>query len=257
MINQTQVSISTPRLSPPQARLPSAPDCVVVIPTYNEHGTILDLIAQVLAYPRCRVLVVDDNSPDGTGRLVADYACHEARVAVLQRPSKLGLGTAYLDGFRWALAHNASLICEMDADFSHDPAYLPYLIDNADLCYDVVIGSRYVRGGATSDWGMLRQFISRGGNAYANTILRLPIHDSTSGFRCYRREVLERIDLAAVRSNGYAFQIEMIYRARRAGFHIGEIPIIFPDRRVGNSKMSRQIVVEAMINVWRLRFGLI
>ncbi len=243
-------------VSPPPPTL-ATPDCVVVIPTYNERNTILDLAQQVLQQPRCRVLVVDDNSPDGTGALVAAHAATEPRLAVLQRARKLGLGTAYLAGFAWALQQGAQLVCEMDADFSHDPLYLPFLIEKAELCYDVVIGSRYVHGGQTSDWGVLRQFISRGGNAYANAILGLRVSDSTSGFRCYRREVLERIDLHSIRSNGYAFQIEMVYRAQRAGFRIGEIPIIFPDRRVGRSKMSHAIVVEAMINVWRLRFGLI
>lgn len=250
-ISPTPLEISTP---PPVL---DTPDCVVVIPTYNEYETILQLAQQVLLYPRCRVLVVDDNSPDGTGALVAAHAASEPRLAVLQRPQKLGLGTAYLAGFAWALQQGAQLICEMDADFSHDPAYLPFLIEQAELCYDLVIGSRYVHGGRTSDWGVLRQLISRGGNTYANLILGLGVHDSTSGFRCYRREVLEQMDLHRIRSNGYAFQIEMVYRTRRAGFHIGEIPIIFPDRRVGRSKMSYSIVVEAMINVWRLRFGLI
>jgi dolichol-phosphate mannosyltransferase len=177
-------------------------------------------------------------------------------VGLLARPGKLGLGTAYLAGFRRALAEGAQFIFEMDADFSHDPSYLPRLREAADR-YDLVLGSRYVPGGGTTDWGYLRQFISRGGNLYAGIILGLPVVDATGGFRCYRREVLETISLDSVRSNGYSFQIEMVYRTLRAGFRIGEVPIIFPDRRVGQSKMSRRIVIEALINVWRLRFGLI
>ncbi len=231
-------------------------DCTVVIPTYNERENIELLLTRILEYPRFRVLVVDDNSPDGTGQHVATLAQHEPRLAVLSRPEKLGLGTAYIAGFRWALATGAQFIFEMDADFSHDPSYLPQLLAAAETCYDLVLGSRYVRGGGTTDWGFLRQCISRGGNLYAGMILGLPIADSTGGFRCYRRTVLETINLNTVRSNGYSFQIEMVYRTLRAGFRIGEIPIIFPDRRVGKSKMSRRIVIEALINVWRLRLGL-
>jgi dolichol-phosphate mannosyltransferase len=244
--------------SPPTVHLStvSVTDCTVVIPTYNEHDTIGPLIQQILAHPHFRVLVVDDNSPDGTGDLVNTLAQDEPRVGLLARPGKQGLGTAYLAGFRRALEEGAQFIFEMDADFSHDPSYLPLLREAADR-YDLVLGSRYVPGGGTTDWGYMRQFISRGGNLYAGIILGLPVVDATGGFRCYRREVLETIPLDSVRSNGYSFQIEMVYRTLRAGFRIGEIPIIFPDRRVGQSKMSRRIVVEALINVWRLRFGLI
>lgn len=232
-------------------------DCTVIVPTYNEADNIAQLIPQILAHPRCRVLVVDDGSPDGTGAVVAQLAREEPRVGLLARPGKLGLGTAYIAGFRRALAEGAQLIIEMDADFSHDPRYLPDLIAAASTEYDLVLGSRYVRGGGTTDWGLSRKLISRGGNLYAGIILGLPVADATGGYRCYRRSVLESIDLDAVRSNGYAFQIEMVYRARAAGARIGEVPIIFPDRRVGQSKMSRRIVVEALINVWRLRLGLI
>ncbi len=254
---ETVETITTP---PPQSlnrRDPVVADCTVVIPTYNERENIDSIIARVLEYPRFRVLVVDDNSPDGTGRCVADQARTEPRLGLLARPGKLGLGTAYLAGFRRALDEGAQFIFEMDADFSHDPGYLPDLLEAAETTYDLVLGSRYVRGGGTSDWGVVRQFISRGGNLYAGLILGLPIADCTGGFRCYRRQVLETLDLDAVRSNGYSFQIEMAYRTHRAGFRVGEIPIIFPDRRVGKSKMSRRIVIEALINVWRLRFGLI
>ncbi|NTV65054.1 MAG: polyprenol monophosphomannose synthase [Oscillochloris sp.] len=232
-------------------------DCTVIIPTYNEADNIGQLIPQILANPRCRVLVVDDGSPDGTGAIVAQIAREEPRVGLLARPGKLGLGTAYIAGFKRALAEGAQLIIEMDADFSHDPRYLPDLIEAASSRYDLVIGSRYVRGGGTADWGVGRKVISRGGNVYAGVILGLPVADSTGGYRCYRRGVLETINLDAVRSNGYAFQVEMVYRARRVGARIGEIPIIFPDRRVGKSKMSRRIFFEALINVWRLRLGLI
>jgi dolichol-phosphate mannosyltransferase len=232
-------------------------DCTVIVPTYNEADNIGQLIPQILAHPRCRVLVVDDGSPDGTGAIVEEIARNEPRVGLLSRPGKLGLGTAYIAGFRRALAEGAQFIIEMDADFSHDPRYLPALIAAAVGDNDLVLGSRYVRGGGTTDWGLARKLISRGGNLYAGIILGLPVADSTGGFRCYRRSVLEAIDLDAVRSNGYAFQIEMVYRARAAGARIGEVPIIFPDRRVGKSKMSRRIVVEALINVWRLRLGLI
>ncbi len=235
----------------------SIADCVVVIPTYNEHDNIEPLMQQILAYPRFRVLVVDDNSPDGTGAIVAAQADKEPRIGLLSRPGKQGLGTAYLAGFRRALAEDAQFICEMDADFSHDPRYLPLLLEAAEKHHDLVLGSRYVPGGGTTDWGRLRQFISRGGNMYARLILGLSVADATGGFRCYRRQVLEQLDLNAVRSNGYSFQIEMVYRTRRAGFRVGESPIIFPDRRVGKSKMSRRIVVEALLNVWRLRLGLI
>jgi dolichol-phosphate mannosyltransferase len=232
-------------------------DCTVIVPTYNEADNIGQLIPQILAHPRCRVLVVDDGSPDGTGALVERLARDEPRVGLLARPGKLGLGTAYIAGFRRALAEGAQLIVEMDADFSHDPRYLPALIDAASRDYDLVLGSRYVRGGGTTDWGLSRKLISRGGNLYAGIILGLPVADSTGGYRCYRRSLLEAIDLGVVRSNGYAFQVEMVYRARSAGARIGEVPIIFPDRRVGQSKMSRRIVLEALVNVWRLRLGLI
>lgn len=242
----------------PQARATSqagAPDCTVVIPTYNERENISALLPQILELPRFRILVVDDSSPDGTAEVVAEMAAREPRVALLSRPGKLGLGTAYIAGFRRALADGAAFIFEMDADFSHNPRYLPELLAAAESRFDLVLGSRYVPGGGTADWGVIRQLISRGGNLYARAILGLPVMDATGGFRCYRRRVLETVDLGGVHSNGYSFQIEMAYRALRAGFRVGEVPIIFPDRRVGHSKMSRRIVLEALITVWRLRFG--
>lgn len=236
-------------------RLTTVADCTVVIPTYNERENIGELIPRVLEIPRFRVLVVDDNSPDGTAEIVRDLARGEPRIGLLSRPGKQGLGRAYLAGFRRALDEGAEFICEMDADFSHDPRYLPDLLAAAETRYDLVLGSRYVRGGGTVNWGLARQLISRGGNVYARAILGLPVSDATGGFRCYRRRVLETLDLGAIQSNGYSFQIEMVYRTRRAGFRVGEVPIIFPDRRVGQSKMSRRIVLEALLTVWRLRFG--
>lgn len=250
--------IEEARIPPPLAAHPLAvADCTIVVPTYNEAENIVELIPQLLALPRFRVLVVDDGSPDGTGALVTGFAEQNPRVGLLSRPGKMGLGSAYIAGFRRALAEGAEFIFEMDADFSHDPGYLPALLAAAEAGADLALGSRYVRGGGTTDWGLGRQLISRGGNLYAGLILGLHIADATGGFRCYRRRVLETLDLARVRSNGYAFQVEMAYRTRQAGFRITEVPIIFPDRRVGRSKMSRRIVVEALINVWRLRLGLI
>jgi dolichol-phosphate mannosyltransferase len=240
----------------PTTKLNDVADCTVVIPTYNERDNIDSLLPFILELPRFRALVVDDNSPDGTANVVAMIAKTEPRVGLLSRSGKLGLGTAYIAGFQRALAEGADYICEMDADFSHDPSYLPILLAAAETRYDLVLGSRYVRGGGTTDWGILRKFISLGGNLYARMILGLPVMDATGGFRCYRRRVLEAIDLDAIHSNGYSFQIELVYRTMRAGFHIGEVPIIFPDRRVGHSKMSRRIVLEALLTVWRLRLGL-
>jgi dolichol-phosphate mannosyltransferase len=230
-------------------------DCTVVVPTYNERENIGALIKRILELQRFRILVVDDNSPDGTAAIVAEIARSEPRVGLLSRPGKLGLGTAYIAGFRRALAEGASYIYEMDADFSHDPRYLPDLLEATETRYDLTLGSRYVPGGGTTDWGAIRKFISRGGNIYARAILGLPVMDATGGFRCYRRRVLETLDLGMIHSNGYSFQIEMVYRAMQAGFSIGETPIIFPDRRIGRSKMSRRIVLEALMTVWRLRLG--
>lgn len=229
-------------------------DCTVVIPTYNERENIGALIPLILANPRFRVLVVDDNSPDGTGDIVRTLAEAEPRIGLLSRSGKLGLGTAYLAGFKRALSEGAEYIYEMDADFSHDPQYLPTLLKAAEDRFDLVLGSRYIAGGGTTDWGLIRQLISRGGNLYARAILGLPVNDATGGFRCYRRAVLERLDLDDIHSNGYSFQIEMAYRTLQAGFRVGEVPIIFPDRRVGKSKMSKAIVLEALLTVWRLRF---
>lgn len=248
-------TLNPPLRSTPWGQAAAMQDCTVVVPTYNERENIGALLPRILSHERMRVLVVDDGSPDGTGDIVRSFAAEDERISLIERSGKLGLGRAYIAGFKQALADGAQYICEMDADFSHDPGYLPALLAATESRYDVVLGSRYVRGGATTDWGLGRKFISKGGNIYARLILNLPIADSTGGFRCYRREVLETIDLDTIHSNGYSFQIEMAYRARRAGFTIGEIPIIFPDRRVGQSKMSRRIVAEALITVWKLRFS--
>jgi dolichol-phosphate mannosyltransferase len=237
------------------AGLAAVADCCVIIPTYNERENIGALLPRILEQPRFRVLVVDDNSPDGTATLVEDMIAEHDRIGLLKRPGKQGLGTAYVAGFRRALGEGAAFVFEMDADFSHDPSYLPALLAAAEEQYDAVIGSRYVPGGGTTDWGVVRRLISRGGNLYARAILGLRVMDATGGFRCYRRKVLETIDLGDIRSNGYSFQIEMTYRARCAGFRVGEVPIIFPDRRVGHSKMSRRIVLEALVTVWRLRLA--
>ncbi|HMK72264.1 MAG TPA: polyprenol monophosphomannose synthase [Myxococcaceae bacterium] len=228
---------------------------LVCIPTYNERENLEAIVAAVLAADaRTEVLVVDDNSPDGTGALADALAARQPRVHVLHRRAKEGLGRAYLAAFAWALARPYALILEMDADFSHPPRFLPTLLDRAASGVDLVLGSRYVPGGGTLNWGLVRRLISQGGSLYARAILGLPVHDLTGGFKCFRRRVLEAIDLAAVHSTGYAFQIELTYRALRKGFRVEEVPIIFEDRRVGQSKMSRRIVLEALAMVWKLRF---
>jgi len=196
-----------------------------------------------------RVLVIDDSSPDGTGEAAEALARELDFVDVLHRERKEGLGPAYLAGFRQALAGGAELVLEMDCDFSHDPADVPRLIATVEKDTDVALGSRYVPGGGTRDWGVVRRAVSRAGALYARALLGLPVQDPTSGFKCYRREVLERIDLDRIASRGYAFQIETVYRAVRAGFRVAEIPITFSDRELGGSKMSRTIVLEA---VWRV-----
>jgi len=227
---------------------------LVCIPTYNERDNVETIARAALAAdPRIDVLVIDDNSPDGTGAIADALAASDSRAHVLHRPAKQGLGLAYLDGFRWALSHGYSFILEMDADFSHHPRYLPVLIDRAEGGADLVLGSRYVAGGGTVNWGAVRKLVSRAGSLYARTILRLPQRDLTGGFKCFRRRVLESIDLASVHSTGYAFQIELTYRAIKKGFRVEEIPIVFEDRRVGQSKLSRGIILEALAVVWKLR----
>lgn len=227
----------------------------VVVPTYNEAGTIEEVVTRALAAsPNVSVLVVDDASPDGTGDIADRIAAGEGRAAVLHRPRKAGLGPAYREGFARVLATDAEAIVEMDADLSHDPADLPRFIEAARTA-DLVIGSRYVPGGATHNWSTARELLSRGGNAYARVLLRLPVRDATSGFRLYRRALLETLPLASMTSEGYGFQVEMAWRAHTAGFAVAEIPITFSERREGASKMSRAIVVEAAVQVarWALK----
>ena len=230
--------------------------CLVVVPTYNERDNLTRLTEQTFrALPETDLLVVDDSSPDGTGELADELSQRDRRVHVVHRPGKLGLGTAYVEGFRWGLARDYDFFFEMDADFSHDPRYLPVLLESARGGADVVLGSRYTAGGGTQNWGLLRQLISRGGSLYARGILGVQVKDLTGGFKCFRRRVLESLDLGRLRSEGYSFQIEMTYRALKEGFAVEEVPIIFVDRRVGQSKMSRAIFLEAVWVVWRLRLG--
>jgi dolichol-phosphate mannosyltransferase len=230
--------------------------CLVVVPTYNEAANIERLIEQILDQgPQFDVLVVDDGSPDGTGDLVAAHAARTPRVQLIRRAGKLGLGTAYIAGFRHGLRAGYSYICEMDADFSHQPHYLPQLLGRAEREADVALGSRNVPGGRTENWSPLRQLISKGGSLYARAILGMPVRDCTGGFKCFRAEVLRRIDLDTIRASGYAFQVEMNYRCHQAGFRISELPIVFPDRVAGRSKMSRKIVLEAALMVLQLRFA--
>ena len=234
-------------------------EAIVLIPTYNERENITSIVQEVVRTAPVDVLIIDDNSPDGTGQVADAMAEADRRIHVLHREGKQGLGKAYLAGFRWALAKPYKYIFEMDADFSHQPRYLPAFLE-AIRSADIVLGSRYVDGGGTVNWGILRQIISRGGSLYARTILnagfppgKLQIRDLTGGFKCFRREVLEALDLDSVQSTGYAFQIELTYRAYRKGFIIKEIPIIFYEREAGRSKMSHKIVVEAMARVPEIR----
>ena len=229
----------------------------ICLPTYNERENLEPMVralADVLR-PGDRVLVIDDRSPDGTGAIADRLAGELEFVGVLHRPAKGGLGPAYLAGFAEALAGGAGYVMEMDADFSHDPTDLSALLDAARDGADVVLGSRYVRGGSVGNWGFLRRFISRGGSIYAQVLIGTRIRDLTGGFKCYRRAVLERIDLDGIGSRGYAFQIETTYRALRAGFRVVEVPIRFVDREAGGSKMSRSIVLEAIWKVPALRLA--
>jgi dolichol-phosphate mannosyltransferase len=226
----------------------------VCLPTYNEREN-LDAMAHALGDHGVRVLVVDDNSPDGTGEIADGLAAELDYLDVLHRERKEGLGPAYLAGFRRALADGAELVLEMDCDFSHNPADVPRLIAAAEEGADLVIGSRYVRGGSIGSWGPVRRFVSAGGSWYARILLGVPVYDLTGGFKCYRRRVLETIDLEAITSRGYAFQIETTYRALRAGFRVVELPIHFVDREEGGSKMTRAIVAEAVWKVPALRLA--
>jgi dolichol-phosphate mannosyltransferase len=235
-------------------RAPHPPrQALVCLPTYDEKDNVVPITEAILAAtPLVDVLIIDDNSPDGTGQLADAIAAREPRVKVLHRAGKEGLGKAYLAGFDWALGQGYELILEMDADFSHDPKYLPGMLEAAKDA-DVVLGSRNIPGGGTVNWGVGRKIISKGGSLYARTILGIPIRDLTGGFKCFHRKVLESIDLPTVECSGYAFQIELTFRALRRGFRVVEVPIVFVDRRVGQSKMSKRIVLEALRKVWSIR----
>ena len=228
---------------------------LVVIPTYNERENLPTLLDRLFeAVPEAHALVVDDGSPDGTGALADERAASDPRVHVLHRTTKDGLGRAYLAGFSWGLERGYDRLVQMDADLSHDPADVPRLLKASESA-DFALGSRYVEGGGTVNWGLFRRALSRGGSLYARTILGLPYQDLTGGFKCWNRRVLEAIDLPSIQSNGYSFQIEMTYRALRRGFRATEVPIVFTDRVDGVSKMSKKIVVEAVGMVWRLRLS--
>lgn len=233
---------------------------VIVLPTYNERPNLRHAVARIREVAdgcglTLHTMIVDDSSPDGTGELADELAAGLPDVSVLHRPGKEGLGRAYIDGFRHALAMGAQRIFEMDADLSHDASYIPDFLRLIERGADVVLGSRYVHGGGVENWSLPRKVISRGGCLYAQTILGLPYHDLTGGYKCFRREVLEALDLDAVDTRGYGFQIELTYRAHQLGFRIVELPIVFVDRKVGQSKMTNDIVLEAMKNVWKLRFS--
>lgn len=233
---------------------PLGTGALVVVPTYEEVGNLRTLVESVLSVaPEAHVLVVDDASPDGTGRLAEQLAAQDARVHVLHRPGKLGLGTAYVDGFKWGLARGYDQLFEMDADFSHDPAELPRLFAALESGADVALGSRNIAGGVVSGWGPLRLLLSKGGSAYARAVLGVAVRDMTTGYKAFTRAALERLPLDSVCSNGYAFQVELTYRALSAGMRVVEVPITFVDRRAGQSKMDSRIFLEAVGVVWRLR----
>jgi dolichol-phosphate mannosyltransferase len=235
---------------------PTGSGALVCIPTYNEKENVERIAPRVLEeLPQGNVLIIDDNSPDGTGVLADDLAERDKRIKVLHRPSKEGLGRAYIAGFRWALDSGYRYAIEFDADFSHNPKYLPEMVSRLGRS-DVVIGSRRVPGGGVENWSLMRRIVSNGGSLYARTVLGVPIKDLTGGFNGFTREALEIIDFETIEASGYAFQLEIKYRASKRGLKIEEMPIIFPDRTHGVSKMSAKIFREAMIAVWKLRLGL-
>jgi dolichol-phosphate mannosyltransferase len=229
---------------------------LIILPTYNEKENLEALVDEIVTRGPYDALIVDDNSPDGTGA-IADRLSkkHQGRVFVLHRKAKEGLGRAYVAGFRWGLARDYDVLFEMDADFSHNPSHLSQFVREIEQGADLVLGSRNIKGGGTRNWSLLRNIISKGGSLYAQAILLSPNRDLTSGFKAFRREVLEALDLDNIRSNGYSFQIEVTHRARQMGFKVKETPIIFHDRKVGTSKMNGKIVLEAMLVVWKIRFS--
>jgi dolichol-phosphate mannosyltransferase len=227
---------------------------LIVLPTYNEIDNLGPLVESIMDTGPFDILVVDDNSPDGTGDLADRLSAeHSGKVFVMHRKAKEGLGRAYVAGFRWGLARGYEVLFEMDADFSHNPAHLPQFIREIERGADLVLGSRNIKGGGARNWSLLRHVISKGGSRYSGLILGVPYRDLTSGFKAFRREVLQALDLDKIRSNGYSFQIEVTYRAHQMGFRIVETPIIFVDRQAGQSKMSGNIVSEAMAMVWKMR----
>lgn len=230
-------------------------EALIVIPTYDERDNIEPLINEVLATgPGIGVLVVDDNSPDGTGAFVEEWGKSEPRINVLRRPGKMGLGSAYITGFKWALANtDAKYIFEMDADFSHDPKAIPEFLELIQEV-DLVVGSRYLNGITVMNWPLSRLILSVGANIYTRIVTGMPLKDATGGFKCFRREVLQSLPLDRIKSDGYSFQIEVNYIVWKSGFRLKEMPIFFVDRRVGTSKMSRRIIWEAAFLVWKLRF---
>lgn len=229
----------------------------VIVPTYNERENIESLVTQLLALPTAvYVIVVDDNSPDGTGEIADRLAAEcDGQVRVVHRAGKLGLGTAYIAGFKQALVEGADLICTMDADFSHNPRYIPDMVDKIDQGYDLVIGSRYVQGGGVSNCTFDRKFLSWGSNTFTRIVLGLRAHDTTAGFRCYRREVLERMDLDEIKVSAYSFLVVMLYRVQRRGWRVGEVPIIFENRRLGASKISKNEIAKSIGTVLRLAWA--
>jgi dolichol-phosphate mannosyltransferase len=234
-----------------------SPRTLIVIPTFNEADNIASLLAAIgEELPAAHVLIVDDNSPDGTAQIVRGLAAHDGeRIHLLERPRKLGLGSAYVAGFAWGMSRGFERFLEMDADFSHDPRLLQAFMTSLDAGADVVVGSRNVRGAAIEGWGPLRLLLSKGSSLYARLILQCPVRDMTTGFKAYTRRALELIDIASLRSNGYAFQVETTYRAFRRGLRMVEIPILFVDRRAGHSKMTRREVVEGALRVWQMRLA--
>jgi dolichol-phosphate mannosyltransferase len=228
---------------------------LIVTPTYNERSNITEFVQSVrVAAPQADVMIVDDNSPDGTGEIADELSRNDPQVKVMHRAKKLGLGTAYIQAFRRGLTQEYERFVEMDADFSHDPQYLPAFFEALDGGADLVLGSRNIPGGRVEGWGTGRHVLSKGGSLYSRMILGIKVSDLTTGFKAFTRRALEAIELDQVHSNGYSFQVEMTYRALRKGLRIAEVPIVFVDRRVGQSKMDRKIFIEAVSVVWRLRF---
>jgi len=230
----------------------------VAIPTFNEKDNIAKLIKEILdlKIEQLEIIVIDDNSPDKTGDIVFEIAQNDSRIHLIRRPGKLGLGTAYIQAFKYALENGMEIIFEMDADFSHDPKDIPFFLEKIGK-YDLVIGSRYLKGISIVNWPLRRLLLSIFANKYVKFITGMKLTDSTSGFKCFRRKVIESFNLDSIKSNGYSFQIEMNYKAYKKGFSIGEIPIIFIDRNSGKSKLSKKIIIEAILIVWKLRLGIL